>query len=50
VSRLGLRFHLQRRLLSPRLRRIRLLVCDVDGVLTDGGSGISKVVSKVRVR
>jgi 3-deoxy-D-manno-octulosonate 8-phosphate phosphatase (KDO 8-P phosphatase) len=34
---LGLRFRLQRRLLSPRLRQIRLLVCDVDGVLTDGG-------------
>ena len=28
---------LRRRLLSPRLRRIRLVVCDVDGVLTDGG-------------
>ena len=28
---------LQRRLLTPRLRRIRLVVCDVDGVLTDGG-------------
>ncbi len=28
---------LRRRLLHPRLRRIRLVVCDVDGVLTDGG-------------
>ncbi len=28
---------LRRRLLNPRLRRIRLVVCDVDGVLTDGG-------------
>ena len=37
MSWLGLRFHLKRRLLSPRLRQIRLLVCDVDGVLTDGG-------------
>jgi len=37
VSRLHLRSRLQRRLLSPRLRQIRLLVCDVDGVLTDGG-------------
>lgn len=37
MSRLHLRSRLQRRLLSPRLRQIRLLVCDVDGVLTDGG-------------
>jgi len=28
---------LRGRLLRPRLRRIALLVCDVDGVLTDGG-------------
>ena len=28
---------LRRRLLRPRLRQIRLVVCDVDGVLTDGG-------------
>ena len=37
LSGLHLRSHLQRRLVSPRLRHIRLLVCDVDGVLTDGG-------------
>ena len=37
MSRLGLRSRLQRRMLRPRLRAIRLLVCDVDGVLTDGG-------------
>ncbi len=37
MSRLGLRSRLQGRLLRPRLRRIELLVCDVDGVLTDGG-------------
>ena len=34
---LGLRSLLQRQLLMARLRQIRLLVCDVDGVLTDGG-------------
>jgi 3-deoxy-D-manno-octulosonate 8-phosphate phosphatase (KDO 8-P phosphatase) len=37
VSGLGLRSRLQARLLWPRLRQVRLLVCDVDGVLTDGG-------------
>jgi len=37
LSNLHLRSRLQGRLLWPRLRRIRLLVCDVDGVLTDGG-------------
>ena len=37
MSRLGLRSRLKRRLLSPRLGQIQLLVCDVDGVLTDGG-------------
>ncbi|MDM7954042.1 MAG: HAD family hydrolase [Cyanobium sp. CZS 25K] len=37
LSGLGLRSLLQRHLLTPRLRQIRLLVCDVDGVLTDGG-------------
>jgi 3-deoxy-D-manno-octulosonate 8-phosphate phosphatase (KDO 8-P phosphatase) len=37
LSGLHLRSRLQGRLLRPRLRRIRLLVCDVDGVLTDGG-------------
>ena len=34
---LGLRYRLKRRLLAPRLNQLRLLVCDVDGVLTDGG-------------
>ena len=37
LSGLGLLSLLKRRLLTPRLRQIRLLVCDVDGVLTDGG-------------
>lgn len=37
MSRLDLRSRLKRRLLAPRLRQIQLLVCDVDGVLTDGG-------------
>ncbi len=37
MSGLGLRSRLQARLLWPRLRQVRLLVCDVDGVLTDGG-------------
>ena len=37
MSRFNLRSRLQWRLLRPRLRQIRLLVCDVDGVLTDGG-------------
>lgn len=37
LSGLHLRSRLQGRLLRPRLRRIELLVCDVDGVLTDGG-------------
>ncbi len=37
MSRVGLRFHIKGRLLSPRMRQIQLLVCDVDGVLTDGG-------------
>jgi len=37
VSRLHLRSRLQRRLLGPRLRQIRPLLRDVDGVLTDGG-------------
>lgn len=37
LSGLGLLSLLRRRLLTPRLRQIRLLVCDVDGVLTDGG-------------
>jgi 3-deoxy-D-manno-octulosonate 8-phosphate phosphatase (KDO 8-P phosphatase) len=37
LSGLHLRSRLQGRLLWPRLRQIRLLVCDVDGVLTDGG-------------
>ncbi len=37
LSGLHLRSRLRGRLLRPRLRTIRLLVCDVDGVLTDGG-------------
>ncbi|QVL52070.1 MAG: hypothetical protein KFB97_11350 [Cyanobium sp. M30B3] len=37
LSGLHLRSRLQGRLLRPRLRRVRLVVCDVDGVLTDGG-------------
>ncbi len=37
MSALQLRSLLQGRLLRPRLRAIRMLVCDVDGVLTDGG-------------
>jgi 3-deoxy-D-manno-octulosonate 8-phosphate phosphatase (KDO 8-P phosphatase) len=37
LSRFHIRSILQRRLLNPRLQSIRLLVCDVDGVLTDGG-------------
>jgi 3-deoxy-D-manno-octulosonate 8-phosphate phosphatase (KDO 8-P phosphatase) len=37
VTRLGLRSRLRGRLLRPRLRQVELLVCDVDGVLTDGG-------------
>jgi len=37
LSGLHLRGWLQKRLLMPRLRLIRLVVCDVDGVLTDGG-------------
>lgn len=37
LSGLHLRSRLQGRLVAPRLRHIRLLVCDVDGVLTDGG-------------
>ena len=34
---LGLLSRLTRRLLAPRLEPIRMLICDVDGVLTDGG-------------
>ena len=37
LSGLHLRSRLQRRRLAPRLQQIQLLVCDVDGVLTDGG-------------
>jgi len=37
MNRLSLVFHLRQRRLSPRMRQIQLLVCDVDGVLTDGG-------------
>ena len=45
--------YLRRRLLNPRLRRIRLVVCDVDGVLTDGGLSYDedgKVVKRFDVR
>lgn len=44
---------LRRRLLGPELRRIRLVVCDVDGVLTDGGLSYDedgKVVKRFDVR
>jgi len=44
---------LRRRLLRPRLLRIRLVVCDVDGVLTDGGLSYDeagKVVKRFDVR
>jgi 3-deoxy-D-manno-octulosonate 8-phosphate phosphatase (KDO 8-P phosphatase) len=37
MNSLGLLALLRRQHLTPRLRQIRLLVCDVDGVLTDGG-------------
>ncbi|MGB5134733.1 MAG: HAD-IIIA family hydrolase [Prochlorococcaceae cyanobacterium] len=37
MSALGLRSRLQRLRLGRRLAAVRLLVCDVDGVLTDGG-------------
>lgn len=37
LSSLHLRSRLQKHFLLPRLRQIRLVVCDVDGVLTDGG-------------
>jgi 3-deoxy-D-manno-octulosonate 8-phosphate phosphatase (KDO 8-P phosphatase) len=52
-SGLGLRSLLRRQLLTPRLRRIRLLVCDVDGVLTDGGlhyDGDGRVLKRFDVR
>ena len=37
LTGLGLRSRLRCLQLTPQLRAIRLLVCDVDGVLTDGG-------------
>jgi len=37
LSGLYLRSRLQKRLPMPRMRLIRLVVCDVDGVITDGG-------------
>jgi 3-deoxy-D-manno-octulosonate 8-phosphate phosphatase (KDO 8-P phosphatase) len=37
LSGLHLRSRLQKRLLMPRMRLIRLVVCDVHGVLTDSG-------------
>jgi 3-deoxy-D-manno-octulosonate 8-phosphate phosphatase (KDO 8-P phosphatase) len=53
VTPLQLRSRLQGRLLRPRLRRIQLLVCDVDGVLTDGGlhyDEAGRVVKRFDVR
>jgi 3-deoxy-D-manno-octulosonate 8-phosphate phosphatase (KDO 8-P phosphatase) len=53
LSGLHLRSRLQGRLLRPRLRRIRLVVCDVDGVLTDGGlhyDEAGRVVKRFDVR
>jgi len=44
---------MQRWRLAPRLRRIRLVVCDVDGVLTDGGlhyDEAGRVVKRFDVR
>jgi len=46
-------YPLRRRLLRSRLRQIRLVVCDVDGVLTDGGLSYNeegKVVKRFDVR
>ena len=53
MTPLQLRSRLQGRLLRPRLRRIQLLVCDVDGVLTDGGlhyDEAGRVVKRFDVR
>lgn len=53
LSGLNLRSRLQKRLLMPRLRLIRLVVCDVDGVLTDGGLNydeVGRVVKRFDVR
>jgi 3-deoxy-D-manno-octulosonate 8-phosphate phosphatase (KDO 8-P phosphatase) len=53
VSPLHLRSRLQGRLLWPQLRQIQLLVCDVDGVLTDGGlhyDEAGRVVKRFDVR
>jgi 3-deoxy-D-manno-octulosonate 8-phosphate phosphatase (KDO 8-P phosphatase) len=49
----ALTYSLRRRLLNPKLSRIRLVVCDVDGVLTDGGLSYDeegKVVKRFNVR
>jgi 3-deoxy-D-manno-octulosonate 8-phosphate phosphatase (KDO 8-P phosphatase) len=49
----ALSYCLRRRLLNPKLRRIRLVVCDVDGVLTDGGLSYDedgKVIKRFDVR
>jgi 3-deoxy-D-manno-octulosonate 8-phosphate phosphatase (KDO 8-P phosphatase) len=53
VRALKLRSRLQARLLRPRLRAIRLVACDVDGVLTDGGlhyDEAGRVVKRFDVR
>jgi len=53
LTGLGLRSRLRRSLLGPRLGQIRLLVCDVDGVLTDGGlhyDEAGRVVKRFDVR
>jgi len=53
LSGLGLRSRLKRQLLTARLRQIRLLVCDVDGVLTDGGllyDDVGRVLKRFDVR
>lgn len=53
LSGLHLRSRLQKRLLMPRLSQIRLVVCDVDGVLTDGGLHYDeegRVVKRFNVR
>jgi 3-deoxy-D-manno-octulosonate 8-phosphate phosphatase (KDO 8-P phosphatase) len=53
LSGLHLRSRFQKHLLFPRLQRIRLVVCDVDGVLTDGGlyyDEVGRVVKRFDVR
>ena len=53
LSGLHLRSRLRGQILRPRLRTIRLMVCDVDGVLTDGGLNYDedgRVVKRFDVR